>query len=226
MRAVLLALILAAAPAAASARCALALILALDVSGSVDAREWRLQSEGLAAAFRDPALIEAVLDLEGDLAVAVTQWTGASRQGVALVWRRLSAPADIAAFADALERMPRMWRHHSTAIGEALDHAVAFGRVAPEGCRRQVVDISGDGVSNEGGPPSEARLRALASGWTVNGLVIEGAAPPPLPHYREEVVIGPGAFVEVAASYDDFAPAMLRKLLREIRADARVSSLR
>lgn len=204
------------------ADCALALVLAIDVSGSVDPREWRLQAGGLSNAFRTEDLQEAIMGLDGDLAVAVTQWTGTSRQEVAADWRRLSSPADIDAFADDLALMPRVWRHFSTAIGEALRHAVAVGASAPN-CRRKVIDVSGDGVSNEGEAPEFARDAALAAGWTVNGLAILGAEPPPDAHYRAQVIAGPGAFVEVADGFDDFPRAILRKLLREIRADARVA---
>ncbi|MAS44526.1 MAG: hypothetical protein CML46_13135 [Rhodobacteraceae bacterium] len=203
--------------------CALALILALDVSGSVDPGEWRLQADGLADAFRSPDLQEVVSALDGDLAVAVTQWTGAGRQHLALGWTRLSSPASMRGFAVALGAMPRAWRHFSTAIGDAIDHAVGVGRAAPEDCARKVIDVSGDGASNEGAAPAAARLRALAEGWTINGLAIAGADPPPAAYYRAEVIIGPRAFVETARDFEAYPPAILRKLLREIRADALIS---
>lgn len=216
--------VLAAAPAA-RAECALALILALDVSGSVDPREWDLQRGGLAGAFRTDDLQEAIAALDGDLAVAVTQWTGASRQDVSIGWTRLTSPADVYAFADALDAMPRRWRHFSTAIGEALIHAVELGRAAPPDCRRKVIDVSGDGESNEGVLPREARRTAAREGWTVNGLAIAGAFPPVDRHYERSVIIGELAFVEIADGFEDYPRAIKRKLLREIRGDAKVAAV-
>ncbi|MEE3098497.1 MAG: DUF1194 domain-containing protein, partial [Pseudomonadota bacterium] len=172
---------------------------------------------------RDPDLREVIAALDGSVAVAVTQWTGAGRQMQALGWERVKDAASLDRFAAALDAMPRAWRHFSTAIGDAIDHAVGVGRGAPDDCARTVVDISGDGASNEGAPPAEARLRALAAGWTVNGLAIDGADPPPARHYREEVIVGPRAFVERAEDFDAYPAAILRKLLREIRADALLS---
>lgn len=217
------ALLLGFAPLPAAAQCALALVLALDVSGSVDPREWRLQAGGLAAAFRTPELREAVLDLDGDLRLAVTQWTGASRQAVALPARSLDGEAALDRLAAELDAMPRTWRHFSTAVGEALTHAATVGDGFADGCRRRVIDVSGDGVSNEGEPPMPARARVLAAGWTINGLAIEGAEPPVTPHYEAEVIGGPGAFVITAEGFDDYPRAILRKLLREIRPEARLS---
>lgn len=224
LRPLLAALALTGAPARASADCALALILALDVSGSVDPREWRLQTGGLASAFRHPHLVEAILGLDEKLRLAVTQWTGASRQKVTMPARRLGDAPGIAAAADALETMPRVWRHFSTAVGEALMHAVAYGEQGwADGCRRRVIDVSGDGVSNEGLPPAGGRAMAEAGGWTVNGLAIEGADPPVAPHYRAEMIVGPDAFVEVADGFEDYPRAILRKLLKEIRPEARIA---
>ncbi|MEM6440641.1 MAG: DUF1194 domain-containing protein [Pseudomonadota bacterium] len=213
---------LCAAPQA-RAECALALILALDVSGSVDPGEWNLQRGGLASAFRTDDLQEAIAGIGGDLAVAVTQWTGASRQHVSIGWTRLTSPADVSAFADTLDAMPRRWRHFSTAIGEALIHAVELGRAAPPDCRRKVIDVSGDGESNEGVLPGAARASAAAEGWTVNGLAIAGAFPPVDRHYERSVIIGDLAFVEIADGFEDYPRAILRKLLREIRADMNLS---
>ena len=122
------------------------------------------------------------------------------------------------------EAVARAWRHFSTAIGEAIRHATATGRAAPSDCRRRVIDISGDGVSNESESPATARLAAHAEGWTINGLAIAGAEPPPAEHYRQEVIIGPGAFVEQADGFEDYPRAILRKLLRGSRADALVAA--
>jgi len=120
------------------------------------------------------------------------------------------------AFAAEVRSAGRAWRNFSTAIGEALAHAARVSATAPVRCGRRVIDVSGDGVSNEGGPPAPVAAALAAQGYTINGLVIRGADPDPLPHYRTEVVAGPGAFVEVAQTFDDYPAAILRKLLREI----------
>ena len=210
-----LALALAAAPAAAG-DCALELILAVDVSGSIDSREFVLQSEGLAEAFEDPVLAAAVAELEGGMLVTMTHWSGSSRQRQMTGWHRVTDAASLAAFAAELRRAGRAWRNFSTAIGDALIHAAAISADAPVRCARRVIDVSGDGVSNEGQAPRAIADALAARGYTVNGLVIRGADPDPLPHYRAEVVAGPGAFVEVADGFEDYPRAILRKLLREI----------
>ena len=102
------------------------------------------------------------------------------------------------------------------AIGEALEHARLVSADAPMPCERRVIDVSGDGVSNEGRPPRPVAQTLADLGFTVNGLVIRGADPDPLPHFEMEVIAAPGAFIEVAASFEDYPRAILRKLLREI----------
>jgi Ca-activated chloride channel family protein len=222
MRALAVGLMLLAAPA--RAECALELILAVDVSGSVDPKEYALQTGGTAAAFRDPGLIEVLTGLKGHVIVAATQWSGSSRQLLSVPWTALRTEADMLAFADALEAAPRAYRHYSTAIGEALRHAAAVSGTAPERCRRRVVDVSGDGVNNEGAPPSGMRDALGAAGYVVNGLVIAGAEPAPAPYYHRNVIVGPGAFVEVADGFADYPRAILRKLLREMEAPAVVAA--
>jgi Ca-activated chloride channel homolog len=95
-------------------------------------------------------------------------------------------------------------------------HAAEVSATAPQTCKRRVIDISGDGVSNEGREPSAVSGALAARGYTVNGLVIRGADPDPVAHFRSQVIAGPGAFVEIAADYADYPRAILRKLLREI----------
>lgn len=225
MRTAALALTLAAAPAAARP-CALELILAVDVSGSIDDREFALQMEGLASAFEDPALIDAVEVQEGGVIVTMTQWSGASRQRQVTEWHQLDGAASMAAFARAVRESGRDWRNYSTAIGEALYHALRVGGTAPATCRRRVVDVSGDGVNNEGRAPRAVADALAAMGYTVNGLVIRGDTPDPVKHYEVNVLAGPRAFLEIAASFDDYPEAIRRKLLREVEERALVSELR
>lgn len=215
MRGVALAFLLALAPAPAAA-CALELILAVDVSGSIDSREFALQSNGLADAFESPSLASAIGELPGGMLVIVTHWSGSTRQRAMTGWHRLTDVPSIRAFAAEARAASRAWRNFSTGIGEALAHAGAVSRTAPETCKRRVIDVSGDGISNEGRAPGPIAAALAREGFTINGLVIRGADPDPVAHYRSEVVAGPGAFVEIAASFEDYPHAILRKLLREI----------
>ncbi|MEO1533065.1 MAG: DUF1194 domain-containing protein [Pseudomonadota bacterium] len=204
-----------AAPGAARA-CALELILALDVSGSIDRREFGIQTEGLAAAFENSRLIAAIEGLPGGMAVTMTHWSGISRQRVMVPWMVVEEPADAQAFAARVRAAGRAWRNFSTAIGEAIMHARDLSATAPVACDRRVIDISGDGVSNEGRSPGAASDQLELQGFIINGLVIRGADPDPVEQYVEEVIAGPGAFVEVADGFDDYPRAILKKLLREI----------
>jgi hypothetical protein len=215
MKPVVLALGLMLAPAPAGA-CALELILAVDVSGSIDSKEFALQANGLADAFEHPSLITAVEALEGGMLVTLTHWSGTSRNNQMTSWHRLNDAGSMAAFAAATRSSGRAWRNFSTAIGEALTHAATVSATAPERCKRRVIDVSGDGVSNEGTAPSAVSPVLAARGYTINGLVIRGADPDPVAHYKAEVIAGPGAFVETANDFADYPRAILRKLLREI----------
>ncbi len=213
--AIVLACGLAVTPGAALS-CTLELILAVDVSGSIDSNEFRLQTDGLADAFEHPSLISAVEELDGGMLVTMTHWSGTNRQRQMTHWRRVSDGASMASFAAEVRGSGRAWRNFSTAIGEALAHAAQISTTVPQTCKRRVIDVSGDGVSNEGRPPSMFSRALAAEGYTINGLVIRGADPDPVAHYRNEVIAGPGAFVEVASSFDDYPRAILKKLLREI----------
>lgn len=203
------------APGPAGA-CALELVLAMDVSGSINAREYALQAGGLADAFEHPSLISAVEALDGGMLVTLTQWSGGSRQRHVTGWHHASDGPSLAAFARAIRAAPREWRNFSTAIGEALIHAGLVSETAPATCARRVIDVSGDGVSNEGRPPAPEAAALAARGYVINGLVIRGADPDPVTHYIDEVIAGPGAFVEIAEDFEDFPRAILKKLLREI----------
>lgn len=215
----------AAAPAAAAERCALELILAVDVSGSIDDREFALQMEGMASAFEDPRLVEAVEAQKGGVLVTLTEWSGASRQRQVTAWHLLTDVDSMVAFAGAVRQSGRDWRNYSTAIGEALYHAMKVGETAPQECRRRVIDVSGDGVNNEGRAPRAIADALAAIGYTVNGLVIRGDMPDPVRHYEINVLAGPRAFIEIAAGFEDYPEAIRRKLLREIEERALVSEL-
>lgn len=199
--------------AGAARACSIALILAVDVSGSVDRAEYHTQMQGLADGLRDSAVSEALV--AGEAAVMILHWTGSSRQMVAVPWTRIESFEALEDFAVRAEAAPRIWRNFSTAIGEALLFAGAqFAEVAD--CERKVIDISGDGSSNEGIPPADVRARLHEKGVVVNALVIEGAEPGMTEYFWENVILGEGAFVITANTYAEYPARMRRKLLREV----------
>jgi Ca-activated chloride channel family protein len=192
--------------------CGLALALLIDVSGSVDPDEYRTQMDGLAAALRDGVVAEALV--RENAALSLVQWTGTNRQAVSIPWSRVESRAALRAFADEVARTPRRWRHFSTAIGEALTVAERAMARAPV-CARRVIDVSGDGRSNEGVPPGPVRDRLAAAGIAVNALVITNSEPDLLSYFEAEVIGGPGAFAMTAESYRVYPDRIRRKLIRE-----------
>ncbi len=211
-RRILLAGSLAALPATANA-CQIALALAIDVSGSIDAQEYEVQMQGLAAALRDATIADALAG--ADARLSLVQWTGDNRQILSIPWTDIKTVADSAAFADAIDAAPRRWRNFSTAIGAALEFtARQFG--ASEDCARRVIDLSGDGISNEGIAPSSIRKQLWDAGFTVNGLAIETDAFDLTTYYWENVAIGDKAFIMTANGYADYPKRIKLKLLREV----------
>ncbi len=195
--------------------CEIALALAIDVSGSVDIDEYDLQIIGLADALRDGAVAEALARAQAQ--VMLVQWTGNDRQVVSVPWTEISTYEDAIAFADRVEASARAWRNFSTAIGEALAFTKAqFG--AGQDCARRVIDLSGDGFSNEGVEPASLRRQFQADGFTVNGLAIEGPDEDLTGYYWENVIAGPNAFVLTANGFEDYAKRIKLKLLREVTA--------
>ena len=203
-------LLFAAVPARA---CDIALVLAVDVSGSVDNTEFRIQMDGLAEGLRDPSVSEALV--VGEAAIMVLQWTGTTRQAISIPWTQVRSFEEVDALASRIETVNRKWRNYSTAIGEAMEFSQAQFADAPA-CDRHVIDISGDGSSNEGVEPKDAAAELLAAGTTVNALVIEGAEPMLTEYFWENVILGPGAFVITANSFDEYPMRMRMKLLREV----------
>lgn len=195
--------------------CALALVLAMDGSASVDAREHQLQLNGLAIALSDPEVVNAI-EAVGGIYVTSFEWSGRYKQIQQLDWQFLSDAASAQKAADILRAALRGYTEFPTALGYALGHAAVLMEKAPVACRRKVIDVAGDGINNDGFGPSSAYKAFNFDGITVNGLVIAGADTAPLEYYRANVIRGLGAFIEVAATYDDYADAMKRKLIREI----------
>ena len=194
----------------------LALVLAVDVSASVDFDEFALMIGGLSAAFLDPDVIAAATGgRRGAIAVAALFWSEA--QDIALPWTRLAGAAEGARLAAALLDAPRLPRPGATALGEGLVAALTLLARCPASAERLVVDVSGDGASNRGRAPGPVRDIAVASGVVINGLAVVNEEPDLLAHYAAEVIGGPGSFVMECADYTDFAEAIGRKLVREFR---------
>ncbi|WP_245989905.1 DUF1194 domain-containing protein [Litoreibacter meonggei] len=198
----------------ASARaCELALVLAVDVSGSVDPSEYRLQMEGLGAALGDSAVTEALVVAQAK--VMLLQWTGVSRQKVSVPWTHVTDFETADALAARVHDAPREWRSFSTAIGEAVGSALTQFDAVPE-CKRRVIDVSGDGVSNEGVPPERMKAAALHRGVTINGLAIAASEIELVEYYRDNLIVGPGSFAMEALTFEDYPTRIRQKLLREI----------
>ena len=203
-----------AMPAKAHAECALALVLALDVSSSIDEGEYRLQQTGLADAFASAVLRDALLGRPAYVSATVVHWSGFDHQDQVVPWTDLRNMADLDRFVAAIRAVPRGRDDQPTALAKGLQFAAML--LDGRRCARHVIDISGDGVSNWGVPPAYFADQGLFDGITINGLVIKGADPDPEPFYRQQVQRGDFAFVVVADSYADYPRAILRKLLREI----------
>ncbi|MFN6924826.1 MAG: DUF1194 domain-containing protein [Tabrizicola sp.] len=204
-------LCLTATPALA---CETALLLSIDVSGSIDRADYRLQTDGLAAALSDPEVTEALV--RDQVALAVVQWSGVAEQALVLPWARMLSRADVARFAARAEAMPRAFSGSDTAVGQGLRFAAAQFAAVPD-CRRRVIDISGDGQENAGFTDARARAEALAAGLIINAIAIEepGSAIPITTYYRRWI-ISPGGFVVTARGLQEYAETLRLKLLREL----------
>ena len=221
----------AAAPARAGEAVDAAIVLAADVSRSIDDDEFALQRRGYAAAIVSDKLMEAIHSgPHGAIALAYVEWAGDGEQAIVVDWTVLRNSSDAAKFAAALTTPPRSFLGR-TAIGSALDFAMglfAEGGIATD---RKVIDVSGDGTSNQGRAPGDARDAAVKAGAVVNGLSIfnrRAAATggylalhtnPPgglAQYYRDNVIGGLGAFVLPIDDFDKFGDAMIRKLTAEI----------
>ena len=200
------------------------LVLAVDVSRSIDEDEARLQREGYRNAIVSPQVVEAIkAGTLGAIGLAYVEWGGIEYQRTVLPWFRIDGEERAMQWAEMLAQAPRVslsW----TSISGGIDHSRRLLGESPWEAMRRVIDVSGDGVNNSGPPAEEARDRAVAEGITINGLPIMNDRPsfgrlPPVPlddYYRESVIGGPGAFVIVAEDFESFGIAVKRKLIREI----------
>ncbi|WP_245972378.1 DUF1194 domain-containing protein [Rhodovulum iodosum] len=221
------ALVAAALAPGAEAACRQALAIGLDVSGSVDALEYRLQVDGLAAALEHPEVAAALLAMpNAPVRLAVFEWAGQTDQRLLLPWAEIESAAALAAAAGHLRDSRRRATTHTTGLGAAL---IAGGRMLGDqaACWKRTLDVTGDGKSNEGPRPRDVRAAPALAGITVNALVIGTDAANRIDHaevglgeltayFRAEVIRGADAFVETAMGFADFEAAMVRKLLREL----------
>ena len=203
----------------------LELVLAVDISGSIDAVEANLQRQGYLKALTHPSVIAAVTSgKHRRIAITYVEWAGGHYQQTVVGWTVVRDMASARAFAASIGKVPvttAAW----TSISGAIDYSLErFARNPHKGARR-VIDISGDGRNNSGGDLAPARARALALGITINGLPIMNDRPNPYgrppdreldKYYKTRVIGGRGAFIVVAEGFEAFAEAIRAKLVREI----------
>jgi hypothetical protein len=204
------------------------LVLAADVSRSVDEREFKLQRDGFAAAMVDPRVLRAMTGgLHGRVAVAFVEWGSEFEQRVVVDWTVVGNQAQAQ---DVSERMRSAARSFwgRTSISAAIDFSMALIARSPFQSDRRVIDVSGDGTNNSGRDVTIARDAAIAKGVTINGLVILSDQPLPTnpahthplggltAYYENNVIGGPGAFVLEAESFATFGQLLVSKLVREI----------
>lgn len=194
-----------------------AIVLAADVSASMSMEHLKLQREAYAAALEDPSFMGAVRSGPiGRIGVAYFEFSGATDQRPILPWVVISTPADAKRAAAAMRAAPNAMGG-PTAVGAAINYAVGLLLDFPGEMGRAVIDVSGDGPTNDGPSSSAARDRAVALGAVINGLPIANPTEPDtLRHYREDVIGGPGAFLIEARGMSDFAGALRQKLVLEL----------
>jgi Protein of unknown function (DUF1194) len=213
----------------AAERVDLLLVLAADVSGSMDHSKFEFQRSGYAAAFSNPRVIEAIrAGPNGRIAVAFIEWSGILQQKIVIDWTVISNNETAHQFGDRIIEAPRAFARNSTSISAGIDFAMTQLDRAPYEARRRVIDISGDGDNNSGHDVAAVRDQAIAKGITINGLVILTEPPstsysshtnPPgglANYYRNNVVGGHGAFVMVAENFNSFGTVLIKKLIKEI----------
>lgn len=209
------ALLIATGPARA-AEVDVELVLAVDTSGSIDAEEYQIQHEGYAEAFASDEIVGAIQagPLQ-QIAVTFIEWSGLGHQNQVIGWMLVKDKASALAFAEKIKNAPRKFSDW-TAISDMIDFAARlYDGNGYEGMRL-VLDVSGDGINNNGRPVNEARDQAVAKGIVINGLPILNEDPTLDAYYQENVIGGPGAFKIAVKDFDTFKEALVAKLVREI----------
>jgi hypothetical protein len=226
--AAILAAILVPAAASAAEDVDLLLVLAVDVSRSIDANKFQLQREGYAAAVADPHVLEAIgTGRTGRIGLTFVEWSGVGAQKVVIDWTTIGDADSAKGFGDRLLEAPRSFADR-TSISGAIEFAMGQLDKAPYEAARRTIDVSGDGTNNAGRDVAMLRDEAVAKGITINGLVILSDNPmswnpdhtnPPgglANYYRNNVVGGPSAFVMVAENFNSFGQAIIKKMIAEV----------
>lgn len=201
----------------AKADCRLALALGFDVSNSVDEQDYLVQQNGLITALQDPGIRRAFLISEDTVALAVFEWGGRRYQDVVIDWVEVNSEATLDQVIEKLQQHNRLPVWQPTAIGAALVFAKHLFETAPD-CAATTLDLSGDGRNNDWLTPERIYEKEDFGTLLVNGLAIGGHETDIVAYYRQNVLRGPGAFIEVAPTHFDFPRAIRRKLERELMA--------
>lgn len=215
-------------PVRAEERVDLLLVIAADISRSVDAAKFKLQREGYAAAIKHPKVVTAIQSVEtGRIAVCFVEWSGAGAQVVVVDWASIGTVEEARTFSDRILAAPRAFMER-TSISGAIDYSMQQLERSPFIASRRIIDVSGDGTHNMGRDLQQTRDEALARGVTINGLAILSEFPlatnpshthPPgglLKYYEDNVIGGPGAFAIAAEGHEAFGQSILNKLIKEI----------
>ena len=206
----------------------LLLVLAADVSRSVDEKKFKLQRDGYAAAIADPRVVRAMTaGPAGRIALCFIEWASNGEQTVVIDWTAVAGDGDAKGISARVREAPRSFMGR-TSISAAIDYSMAHLARSPFQAPRRVIDVSGDGTNNSGRPVTQARDEAIAAGVTINGLVILSEVPLPTnpqhthppggltAYYENNVVGGAGAFVVEAQNFESFGQSLISKLIKEI----------
>jgi hypothetical protein len=206
----------------------LLLVLAADVSRSVDDRKFRLQRGGFANAISDPRVVNAmVAGPRGRIALMFLEWSGDGDQAVMLDWTMIASHEDAMRAAQQIRDAPRLYMGR-TSISGAIDFSLAQLKRSPFAAPRRIIDVSGDGTNNSGRDVTAARDQAVEQGVVINGLVILSDVPlsfnpshthPPgglTKYYEDNVIGGPSSFVVEAKDFESFGQAIISKLIKEV----------
>jgi len=224
----LIGLVLVPAAALAAEKVDLLLVLAADVSRSVDERKFQLQRQGYVAALEDRRVLDAIgSGPNSRVAMAFVEWSGEGNERVVIDWTAIRDAATAKSFGDQLLEAPRSFADR-TSISGGIDFAVEQFAHAPFQAAHRTIDVSGDGTNNAGRDVTAARDQAVGKGMTINGLPILSEDPMPWnpvhtnppggleKYYRNNVIGGPNAFVMVARNFGSFGKAIVNKLVAEV----------
>ncbi len=201
----------------ASSAVDVAIVVALDVSASVDGGEYQLMREGMARAIMSDPVANAIKGgTLGADALTLVQWSGFTEQVVKIDWIRVSTDNELANLADRVRTMTRRYDGGATDIGGAIEFSRGIIKSLPFKAARQVIDIVGDGPNNVNYSPANERDRTIKAGITINGLAVLGEVPILVEYFEQFIIGGEGAFAEKTSDFDGFESAMRRKLVREI----------